>query len=380
MTRNNIKIGIIGTGFMAKAHINAYKTMSYIGFEKYQFDPVLEMIAGSSEEKALRAAEKYGVKSATGDWKNLVESPSIDVVDNVSPDRLHCEPCILAAQNGKHICCEKPIATSVVNARRMVKAVKESGVKNIIGFNYRFFPAVRLAYELIKSGRIGDVYHFTGKYYQDHGTDPETCPEDIWYIGWSGVGQGIGTHLIDMSRFLVGEVASVRGMVKTYNTERKNKNSERVSCTSDEGFFALVNFENGATGVYESLGIAAGEKNHFSFEIFGTKGGLKWDLNYPNDLYFAETSSGSGFDGYKKINVTEESHPLTDIWWPKGHVLGWEHGHINLLAHFMNCIENDLSVGPFGATFEDGLCVAEIIEAICRSSENGLIENVIHEC
>ena len=372
MDKKQLRVGMIGTGWMGRAHANAFRTMRYMGWYDQNFEPVLKIVGGSSLEKGADAMNRFGFERSCAGWEEIVSASDVDVVDNVTPDRLHMEPSIAAAKNGKHIFCEKPLAVSAADAKRMLDAVNEAGVKSGCGFTYRFFPAVRLAHDLIKEGRLGKIYHFSGKYFQDQGSHEDAPAEDVWYINWSGIGQGITSHLIDMSRFLVGEPVSVQGMTSTYNTKRPSKKGGTVTCTADEGFFAMIGFDNGASGLYESLGVANGKRNQFSWEIYGSKGSMMWDLSEPNYLHlFLDDVCDPRVKGFTKINVTEGVHPLLKMWWPQGHVLGWEHGHINMLAHFLDCIANDRPVAPLGGTFEDGYMVAKIIEAINASSLTG---------
>ena len=372
MDKRKLRRGMIGTGWMCRAHTNAYKTMRYMGWHDQNFEPVLKIIGRSSPEKGEDAMKRYGFEKSCAGWEAVVSDPDVDIVDNVTPDRLHMAPSIAAAEQGKHIFCEKPLAVSSEDAGRMADAVRKAGVKSGCGFCYRFFPAVRLAHDLIQEGRLGKIYHFSGKYFQDQGSHEDVPAEDVWYIGWSGIGQGITSHLIDMSRFLVGEPKFIQGMTSTYNRTRPSKNGGTVGCTADEGFFAMVGFDNGASGLYESLGVANGKRNQFSWEIYGSKGSMMWDVADPNYLHlYLDDVCDPRVRGFTKINVTEAVHPLLDMWWPQGHGLGWEHGHINMLAHFLDCIANDKPVSPLGGTFEDGYSVAKIIEAINTSSLTG---------
>lgn len=371
MEKKQIGIGLIGCGWMGKAHANAYKTMRYMDWVNAGYEPVLQTVGGKDEAEGADAAARFGFAHACGGWEKVVTDPGVQVVDNVTPDPLHVEPSIAAAKNGKHIVCEKPLAVTAADAKRMLDAVNEAGVKHLCGFCYRFFPAVLLAKQLISEGKIGKLYHFAGKYYQDQGSREETPAEDIWYINWSGVGQGIASHLIDMSRFLVGEVKAVQGMLSTYNKVRGSKNGP-IPVSADEGFFALAEFENGASGVYESLGVANGKRNQFSWELYGSKGSMYWDVADPNYLYvYFDGGLEKRARGFTKVSVTEPLHPTMRMWWPQGHLLGWEHGHINMLHHFLDCVANDQPVSPLGGTFADGYRVAVILEAAAESAKAG---------
>lgn len=373
-----IGIGMLGSGWMGRAHSNAYLTAKYMHWPSSNWQPKLVMIGGSSEEKGRFAAERFGYEEGVMGYEDIINNPRVDIFDNVAPDSLHVEPSIKAALAGKHVICEKPLAVGSRDAKKMYDAAESAAVKNMCCFNYRFFPAVRLAYELIQSGELGKIYHFSGKYYQDHGSDPKTPTENIWYIGWSGIAQGITSHLIDMSRFLVGEIQAVNGMSKTYNKVRDSANGS-VEVTADEGFFSTVEFENEVTGIFQSLGVANGRRSEFSFEIFGSHGSLAWNVEEPNflNVYLSE-SVNPKVVGFTKVCVTEPNHPFMDVWWPTGHTLGWEHGHINMIAHFLDCVANDKSVAPLAATFEDGYKVAVVIDKINESSTLGKKLKIIY--
>ncbi len=369
--RKIVGIGMLGAGWMGRAHNNGYKTAKYMYWPKCNWDPQLITIGDISEEMGWRAAERFGYEYGVEGYEDIIKNPRVDIFDNVTPDSFHAQPSIDAALAGKHVICEKPLAVGGQEAKRMYDAVTKSGVKNMCCFSYRFLPAVRLAYELLQSGTLGKIYHFSGKYYQDHGSAVETPAEDIWYIGWSGIAQGITSHLIDMSRFLIAEIKTVNGMSKTYNKVRNSKNGP-IDVTSDEGFFSMIEFENEVSGVIQSLGVANGRRSEFSFEIYGSCGSMTWNVEEPNflNVYLSDTVN-SKVIGFTKVCATEPNHPFMDVWWPKGHTLGWEHGHINMLAHFIDCVANDKPVAPFAATFEDGYRVAVIIDAINASSAQG---------
>lgn len=370
MEKKEIGIGMLGCGWMGKAHANGYKTMQYMHWDIADNIPILKKIGEVNDELGAKAQKRYGFQNYCIGWEEIIRDPEISVFDNVTPDPFHVQPCIEAAEAGKNVICEKPLAIQSSDAKRMLDAVNKAGVKHMCCFSYRFFPAVRLAYELIQQGAIGKIYHFAGKYYQDQGSKEETPAENVWYINWSGIGQGITSHLIDMSRFLVGDIAAVSGQVCTYNKVRQSKCGP-VNVTADEGFHALIEFECGASGVYESLGVGHGKRSEFSWQIYGSKGSLMWDVTDPNVLQvYLDESSNVRVKGFTKVLTTEPNHPFMSAWWPAGHVLGWEHGHINMLAHFLDCVANDKKVAPYAGTFEDGYIVSYIIEAITKSARD----------
>jgi len=339
---------------------------------KNDWDVEMVGVCGSSAEKGRNFAERFDFRTSYGSLDEMLADKDVTIFDNVTPDPLHVEPTIAAAKAGKHLVCEKPLAVGAEDARRMWKEAELAGVKHICCFSYRFMPAVRFAYNLLREGALGRIYHFAGTYYQDQGSFPETPAESVWYVSGSGVDQGIGTHLIDMSRFLLdSDVATVSGMTHTYVTRRGSAKGV-VSVNATEGFFTMLEYESGCTGMMQCLGVANGKQSEFQVEIFGSKGSLRWDMANPNILWVYQPNTlTEKVRGWVKINCTEPDHPFMDIWWPKGHLLGWEHGHINMLAHFMDCVAGDSGVSPLGATFKDGYEVAAIVETINRSAVEG---------
>lgn len=379
MSKQKIGIGMYGCGWMGKVHANAFHTLNYMNPDQNSYETVLMQVCTSGLKSSKKAFQRYGFKAFTDQVDEIIGDPNVRIFDNVTPDCYHVEASVQALKAGKHVICEKPLALGRKDALRMRNVARTSCAKHMTCFNYRFFPAVRLAYELIKEGVIGKLYHFAGKYYQDQGASEEASVEDIWYINWSGIGQGIATHMIDMSRFLVGEVSSVSGMTKTYNVTRKSQNDQIKVC-ADEGFFGMVEFDNGATGVYESLGVANGKRNEFSWQIYGSKGSLMWDVSHPNDLQvYLEDTTDSRVKGFSNVCVTDVSHPFMDIWWPAGHGIGWEHGHINMIKHFVDCIIDDRPVEPLGATFEDGYKTAVLIDALKESAACGKKVAIVYD-
>ena len=373
--RKTIGIGIVGAGFMCKAHSNAYSTMRYT-HAKEDFLPFLARVGADTEEEARAAAERYGYARSCAGWKDLVEDPSVDVVDICLSDALHKAAALDAIAAGKDLVCEKPLAVTSSDALEMLNVAEKAGVRHMVGFNYRFVPAVRLARQLISGGVIGTPYRFTGSYSQDPGADPATPAESVWYAAGpksSGVARGIGSHLIDMSRYLMGEIAAVDGKLKTYNRTRPSA-SGLLSITQDEAMSALLDFENGSDGILGASAVASGRKNRIAWEINGSQGSIAFDMEEINFLYVnLMVSPVKEISGFTRVDVTQidRNHPFAEYWWPRGHGIGWEHAHINELAHFLDCVANDKAVAPHGATFRDGYRVAAIIEAIAESSAAG---------
>jgi predicted dehydrogenase len=371
--RKVVRIGMLGCGFMGKCHSNAYKKIPYI-YPAANVMPRLALLCDKDEKKVEREAIRYGFERFCTDWNEAAADADIDVFDNCGPDPVHMEPSIAALKNGKHVICEKPMAVSAADARRMRDAAAAATGKAVCTFNYRFMPAVRMAKDLIASGKMGKIYHIRVNYLQMAGHDPTLPADAVWYAAWphSGGLQGIGSHAIDQCRYLIGEIKSLSAIVRTFNTGRARPSAGDPKVTSDEGTAAVLDFENGAIGVLESSVVATGRKNWLSWEINASKGSLRWDLEHPNSLWVcqAENPDNATF-GFTEVNVTESFHPYAGAWWPSGHNIGWEHCHIIEKFLFIDAVANNKPLSPVSATFEDGYRVATIIEAMRRSSDSG---------
>jgi predicted dehydrogenase len=371
-TARRVGIGMLGYGFMGKVHSNAYLKIPY-SFTNPAAWPVLVAMCGRDVARVTDVAGRFGYRGIYTDWKRLIGDPDIQIFDNCTPDDRHAKPSIEAAAAGKHVLCEKPLAMTVKDAASMVEAVERAGVKHMTCFNYRFIPAVRLARQLIEQGALGKIYHFRGCYLQEPGHDPNAPLEDCWYTTGtrSGILLGIGSHIIDMSRFLIGEIVSVTGLVRTWNATRVSRNGAIEVVTADEGNLALVEFANGTTGTLESSGVATGRKNQHTWEINGAKASLRWDLEDPNHLWIYSDETVPQAHGFASVSVTDAGHPLQTVYLPTGHNAGWEYGHVHALHHFVDCVVNGKPVAPYGATFEDGYRCQVIMDAILKSSRTG---------
>lgn len=372
-TTPTLGIGVLGYGFMARAHTNAYKKIPYIYWPPAAI-PQLVAICGRTEARVSEAARRYGYAGYYTDWRAMLEDPRIQVFDNCAPHHLHVEPVLAALAAGKHVICEKPIALAAEDAYRMLQAARAAGVKHMAGFNYRFVPAVRLAHDLIQRGVIGEVYQFRGRYLQESLHDPDR-PLGRWVepesrsVGASGV---LGCHIMDMARFLVGEVATVSSLMPRFAPERTFPDGSRFAPSWDDACLSLVEFAGGAVGTIEASRVAAGRKNALSWEINGSRGSIAFDLERLNELHvYLVDGPVSEVVGFQDVIVTEPGHPFARVWWPRGHIVGWEHAHINELYHFLEAVALDQPVGPLGATLEDGYRAAVINDAMVEAAASG---------
>jgi predicted dehydrogenase len=360
-----IGIGMLGYAFMGKAHSNAFRKLTYMVWPP-PLVPRLELIAGRDEQAVQEAAQRYGYARWTNDWREIVEDDAVGLFDNGGPNAVHAEPTIAAAQAGKHVVCEKPLGRTADESYEIWRAVAATGVKHLCAFNYRFVPAVRLAREMIEAGELGEIRHFRGRYLQDWGDDPSL---DTWRFHADEAGSGalgdLGAHVVDLSRYLVGEIASVSGLVKTFLPGRQ----------VDDAVEAAVEFESGAIGTLESTRLALGRRNAFQWEINGSQASLAFDMERLNELQVFRADSDRA-RGFRTVLVSEANHPFWQHWWPPGHIIGWGDTFVEELNHLLEAIAGHHEVGPHGATFEDGYRAAEICDAIVRSSESGRRETV----
>jgi predicted dehydrogenase len=360
-----IGVGMLGYAFMGKAHSNAFKKIAYVTWPP-PLEPRLIGIAGRDAAAVGEAARRFGYEYATGDWHELVDDDRIGLFDNGGPNSLHAGPTVAAAEAGKHVICEKPLGRDAAESYDIWRRVAATGVKHLCGFNYRFVPAVRLAREMIEAGELGEIRHFRGRYLQDWADDASL---DTWRFHPDEAGSGalgdLTTHVVDLARFLNGEIASVAGFATTFLPGRK----------VDDSIEAAVQFENGSVGTIESTRLALGRRNAFQWEINGSKGSLAFDMERLNELQVFR-ADGDRARGFKTVLVSETDHPFWEHWWPPGHIIGWGDTFVHELHHMLVAIATDTDVAPYGATFEDGYRAAEVCDAILRSGETGRREPV----
>ncbi len=379
--RKRIGTGMLGYAFMGKAHTNAFIQFPFI-FPNSPI-PSLSAIAGRSESAVKEAAKNFGYEKYYTDWHKVVKDDSVQVVDNGLPNNLHEDPCIEAAELGKDLICEKPLGRNAKESERMLRAARKAGIKHMVGYNYRFIPAIRLAKQLIDDGSIGKVLEFRAAYLQDWIMDPNFPL--VWRLRKSIAGSGVlgdlGTHVIDLGRFLVGDIDSTVGMTKTFIEERplpenglgENKTGK---VDVDDAFIALLRFKSGVIGSVEASRFCAGRKNFQRIEIHGTEGSLSFNLERLNELDYYSNKDGQEKRGFRTISATEPVHAYAKNWWPSGHVLGWEHPMVHEMYHFFTAVAEDKPIEPWGATFYDGLMADKVTDTISRSTLTGKWETV----
>ncbi|MFB5266481.1 Gfo/Idh/MocA family protein [Paenibacillus enshidis] len=373
-----LRIGMIGYKFMGKAHSNAYRSLPM--FFPQAVKPEMSVICGRNEEAVKQAAQQLGWLSSSTDWKELVAREDIDLIDINAPSDAHKEIAIMAAQAGKHIFCEKPLALSLKDAREMLDAAEEAGVKHMVGFNYRFSPAVRLAKRLIDSGRLGKIYHFRAWFLQDWIMNPDFPL--VWRLQKDVAGSGshgdLGAHLIDLAHFLVGGMDEVIGMSETFIKERPlaaemtglsakgntASDAPRGKVTVDDATLFLARFENGALGSFEATRFAAGHRSTNAFEINGSLGSVKFDFERMNELEVYFSSDDEDVQGFRRVLATDPAHDYAEAWWPPGHTIGFEHTFIHEVLELSSAIAEGRQPEP---SFHDGVRCQAVLEAVERS-------------
>jgi predicted dehydrogenase len=360
--RPTIGFGLLGYGFMGRAHSHSLHSIGHMYWPSAA-RPQLVAIAGRTQAGVAEAATRYGYASYSTDWRDLVSDPAVDVFDNVTTDAAHVEPTLHAIAAGKHVICEKPLAASAADCARLYEAAAGAGVKHLVCFNYRFFPAVRLAWELVHGGELGQLYQARFRYSQEWRTAPGPLPSA------AGVQAIIACHAVDQARFLCGEITSVQASISSPVTT-PDRLYRGGPVDQDDVVAMVARFDSGLVATIDASLVSPGRRNHLAWELNGTLGSVAWSLEDPNILKVYRTNGGRT-SGFTEVITCEADHPLVAPWWPSGHVLGWEHGHANMLAHFIGAVAGDNQVGPWGATFFDGWRAAQVAEAVEESAETG---------
>lgn len=369
MSQKELRIGLVGYGKMGRAHSHAYATAAR--FFDHDVKPVLTALCGRNREKAVAMAGRFGWQGVETDWRRLLRREDVDLVDVCAPSRTHEEVAVAAARSGKHVLCEKPLALTTAGARKMLEEAERNGVKHMVTFNYRFVPAVRLARRLVEEGRLGKVYHFRGSFYQDWLVDPESPM--TWRLRREEAGSGalgdLGAHVVDLARYLVGDISAVSGALHTFVPRRRNEGGEHEDVTVDDAFEALVRFDSGASGTVQASRFATGHKCSNSFEINGSKGSLRFDFRNMNELRFSSREDEAATQGFREIPATvPKVHPYAAHWWGPGHSLGFEHTFVHQVDELLSAFEQNRQPAP---DFRDGLWCQEVLEAIEWSDREG---------
>jgi len=378
-----MNVAIIGAKFMGRAHSSAWSRVH--NFFDVPIEPVLKVACSRSKEPLQSFADRWGWESISTDWREVVNRPDVDIVDIAAPTFLHHDVAIEAAQAGKHVFCEKPLCLTHRQAVEMCATAERAGIVHYLNHNYRRCPAVSLAKQLIQEGRLGRLYHWRSAYLQSWIVD-EKFPL-TWQLRREMAGSGphadLNSHLVDLARFLVGEITEVTAMTAQFVKERplpvegsggafqEGQLAEGVapgSVTVEDAAFMLARFDSGTLGAFEATRFAPGRKNHNTFEIYGSKGSIGFDLERMNELNFFSADDPERAQGFRRILVTEPAHPYLKAWWPPGHIIGYEHTFVNAMADYLKAIGSATRVEP---NFVDGVKEMAILEAGLESAKSG---------
>jgi len=361
-----INVGIVGTKFMGRAHSNAYLDVSH--FFDLPARPVMRAACGRNASDLGAFAKRFGWQSTETSWERLVARDDVDLVDICTSNATHLPIAVAAAMAGKHVFCEKPIAMNADEARQMLNAVREAGVRHMVAFNYRRVPAIILAKQLIERGRIGTVRHLNAVYYQDWLVDPSfpiVWRHDVQEAG-SGAHGDMNAHTVDLARYLVGEIDAVSGAQEIFVEERPLADeSGTATVTADDAMYFLARFRDGALGSFVATRFATGRKNYLRLEIFGSEGSLIFNLERLNELGFYSRGDEANEQGFRTIMVTESTHPFVGAWWPPGHIIGWEHTFIHEVRDLLLAIDKGEPVCP---DFYDGLRCQQVLDCAIQSA------------
>lgn len=373
-----LNVGIIGCGFMGRTHANAYCRVG--NFFDLEYKPVLKAICARNAKKAKAFASQWGFESVETDWKKLVARDDIDLIDICTPNNLHAEMAIAAAQAGKMVICEKPLAMNVAEGKAMVEAIEKADVANLVSYNYRRIPAVTLAKNLIDQGKLGKIYHYRANFLQDWtiSADVPQGGDACWRldskVSGSGVTGDLLAHCIDTAIWLNGPIKQVTAMTETFVKERKSVTSGKVEPVKiDDACAFLARFENGSLAVFESTRYARGHKALYTFEINGENASIAWDLHDLNRLSWFDYRDEEQTRGWRSIHVTDSEQPYMDKWWVPGLGIGYEHSFVHQVADFIEGITNGKPAGP---TFSDALETQKVCDAVLESAKSGQWVNI----
>lgn len=372
-----IRVGMIGYGFMARTHSNAHNRLN--NFFPVEHKMVLKACTGLEPEKVAQFAATWGYERTEDDWRKIVAADDIDLIDICTPNNTHAEIAIAAAKAGKMVFCEKPLARTVEEAQTMVDAVEAAGVTNMVSFNYRRVPAITLAKQMIDAGRIGRPFHFRANFLQDWTISPDVPQggDALWRLDVKAAGSGVTgdllAHNIDVAMWLNGPITRVTAKTETFVKERKNVLTGKVEPVGiDDACLFIAEFANGSLGLFESTRYARGHKALKTFELNGEHGSLAFNLEEMEYLDFFEYK-GTDADtrGWRRIHVTNGEHPYMNRYWVPGLVIGYEHTFLNALADFVAGIESGVPAEP---TFRTGLQTQKVCEAVLKSGKTGAWE------
>jgi len=371
MAKKELRIGLVGYGFMGRTHTNGYKRVNDF-FPELAYRPVLQAVCGRSADKTKAFADQWGYASVETDWKKLIARDDIDAIDIVTPNDMHKDVAIAAAHAGKMVLCEKPLARDVAESLPMVEAIEKAGVANTVWYNYRRVPAVTLAKQIIDSGKLGKIFHYRANFLQDWTINAD-LPQGgaaLWRLDAKAAGSGVTgdllAHCIDTAMWLNGGIKDVSAMTETFIKERTHTGTGKVEkVTIDDACLFHCHFDNGSLGLFESTRYARGHKALYTLEINGEHASIRWDLHDLNRLQYFDHRDDSLVRGWHDVHITDGDMPYMGKWWVPGLCIGYEHTFVHQVADFLASIE---SGEPCRPTFRDALETAKVCDAVLKSA------------
>jgi predicted dehydrogenase len=376
--KKQLRIGLIGYGFMGRAHSNAYAKVGHFFDSEYEL--VRQAVCARNETEVKKFASRWGYASVETDWRKLIARDDIDIIDIAVPNNLHAEMAIAAAKAGKMILCEKPLAMNPKEAEKMVAAVEKARVPNMVWYNYRRCPAVVLAKNIIDSGKLGKIFHYRANFLQDW-TISADLPQGgtaLWRLDVKAAGSGVTgdllAHCVDTALWLNGGIKDVNAMTETFIKERKHNLTGKVEKVGiDDACAFLCHFNNGSLGLFESTRYARGHKALYTLEINGEHASIKWDLHDLHRLQWFDHRDESKVRGWRSIHVSDSDHPYCGKWWVPGLQLGYEHSFVHQVADFLDGLESGKPARP---NFRDGLATDYVVDAVLKSAKGRKWEKV----
>ena len=371
-----LNIGLIGYGFMGRAHSNGYRRVANF-FPELQHRPVLKAACARNADSIKKFADQWGYESVETDWRKLIDRKDIDAIDICTPNNTHSEIALAAAAKGKMILCEKPLAMNGPEGLKMVEAVEKAKVPNMVWYNYRRVPAVTLAKKLIEDGKLGKIYHYRAKFLQDWTikADLPQGGQGLWRLDVAAAGSGVSgdllAHCIDTAIWLNGGIQSLSAMTETFVKERMHNLTKKVEKVGiDDACAFMCRFDNGSLATFESTRYARGHKALYTFEINGENASIAWDLHDLHRLQYFDYRDEGRTRGWRSIHVTDNSpdHPYMDHWWVPGLQIGYEHSFVHQIADFLKGLDEGKPAMP---DFRDAYRTQLVLDAIMDSAKGG---------
>lgn len=373
-----LRVGMIGYGFMGKTHSNAY--LQAAKFFKSSHKPVLKALCARNAEKAKTFADNWGYESIETDWRKLIARDDIDVIDICTPNNLHKEIAIAAAKAGKMILCEKPLSMNAEEGEEMCQAVEAAGVANMVWYNYRRVPAVTLAKQIIDSGKLGKIFHYRANFLQDWtiNADVPQGGTATWRLDVDAAGSGVTgdllAHCIDTAIWLNGSITDVTAMTETFVKERVHaETGKKQPVGIDDACAFLCHFQNGSLGLFESTRYARGHKALYTLEINGENASIRWDLHDLHRLQYFDYNDESIVRGWRSVHVTDGDQPYMGNWWVPGLQIGYEHSFTHQVADFLTSLDTGKPAHP---SFRDALETQKVCDAVLASAASHAWKNV----